>query len=405
MIVSMSVELYVICGCGFRVIEKMMNYLNQRFEWNLEDIPSHVSIKNWVEKCGYCSYQSPSLENYQGDYAQIVDESMMIGSEKLLLSLGIKADKTQPCALQLKDVEVLDISVKKSWNSTQIADVFTRTQQKLKRPPAYVISDNASTISKAIKDKSYSHIKDVSHTLAMFVEREYKDDTAFNDFTKALSTVKSKEVMRPTSYLLPPKQRTIARFMNLSQSLTWSTKLLNSFNRLNKEEQKVFGFIRDHLPLIQDLTDIFDKTDRISTILKNEGICYKTIARCKQLVKPLFQSDSQKAVAVAANIIRYLQELRGKLTNKETSWHASSDIIESIFGKYKDRKSTNSLNGVTRFVLILPLLTKIDLGNRNSTICFKSALESVFLKDLTQWAKDNLTENMAVKRRKILKFA
>lgn len=401
----MSVELYMVCGCGFRVIEKMMHYLNRRFEWNLKDIPSHVSIKNWVEKCGYYSYGSTSLEDYQGDYAQIVDESMMIGSQKLLLSLGIKADKTHPGALQLKDVEVLDISVKQSWNSTQIADVFTRTQQKLKRPPAYIISDNASTLSKAIKDKSYCHIRDVSHTLAMFVEREYKNDTAFKDFTQALSAVKSKEVMRQTSYLLPPKQRTIARFMNLSQSLIWSTKLLNSFVGLNKEEQKVFGFIHAHRPIIRELTAVFDKAGRISTILKNEGLCYKTIARCKQLVKPLLQSESLKVAAIAANIMRYLQEQGDKLTHKETVWHASSDSIESIFGKYKDRKSPNPLNGVTRLVLILPLLTKIDEDNRISTICFKDALESVSLKDLHQWAKDNLPENMVIKRQNTLKIA
>jgi hypothetical protein len=51
--------------------------------------------------------------------------------------------------------------------------------------------------------------------------------------------------------------------------------------------------------------------------------------------------------------------------------------------------------------MILPLLTKADTETGNSNIRFKSALESVFLKDLKQWKEDNLTENLIVKRRKL----
>jgi hypothetical protein len=84
--------------------------------------------------------------------------------------------------------------------------------------------------------------------------------------------------------------------------------------------------------------------------------------------------------------------------DEKTVWHASSDIIESIFGFYKFRKSKNQLNGITPYVLVLPLLTKMGEGYKPSPVDFKSSLENVFMKDLETWKNDNLTENLAVKR-------
>jgi hypothetical protein len=76
-----------------------------------------------------------------------------------------------------------------------------------------------------------------------------------------------------------------------------------------------------------------------------------------------------------------------------------------MFGYYKSRKSPNLLNGVTTRVCILPVLTKMDSRTGRSTICFKSALEHVFLRDLHDWKVNNLTENLTVKRKKTLNSA
>ena len=57
---------------------------------------------------------------------------------------------------------------------------------------------------------------------------------------KELSQVKFREVMNPVAYLLPPRQRSIARFMNLSKVVDWSEKILMKFNELTVHEKKTF---------------------------------------------------------------------------------------------------------------------------------------------------------------------
>lgn len=101
--------------------------------------------------------------------------------------------------------------------------------------------------------------------------------------------------------------------------------------------------------------------------------------------------------------LNYLQEEAGKLKTNRSIWHISSDILESIFGIYKDRKSPYALNGVTPYVLMLPLLTKSNQQSGSIEVDFKNALESVFLRDIDNWKETNLSENLAVKRRKKLK--
>ncbi|GHT04042.1 hypothetical protein AGMMS49525_09950 [Bacteroidia bacterium] len=107
-----------------------------------------------------------------------------------------------------------------------------------------------------------------------------------------------------------------------------------------------------------------------------------------------------RVVKVAQGCIDYLNEETGKLPDEKTVWNISSDVIESFFGYFKSRKSPNSLNGITKQVLILPLRTKIDVTTGLSNINFKSALENVFLKDLDAWKAENLTDHQAVMRRK-----
>ncbi len=93
-----------------------------------------------------------------------------------------------------------------------------------------------------------------------------------------------------------------------------------------------------------------------------------------------------------------------KVQEKETVYHCSSDIIESLFGNYKSRKSKNKLNGVTSLVFILPVMTRLNDKNKNK-LDFKKIMEKVYLREIHQWIDDNLTDNLVVKRRKAMSIA
>jgi hypothetical protein len=378
--------------------------LNDFLGWNLADIPNRNSIENWVKKSGLFIYKEPEKETVKSDYAMIVDESMMMGSQKMLLTLGIKAAH-QGRSLSHSDVEILGMSIRSSWNSEAVCSELEDISMRMNHFPQYVISDNASVMNKGISKFNSLHIKDISHTLGMFMERIYSKDEEFNSYMKELSGVKFREVMNPVAYLLPPRQRSIARFLNLSQVAEWSDRILMNYAGLTKKQKEIFSFVPRYASFIAELKSVLSCINFIGREVKQNGLSLKSMKNCMTCVRWGLFCGNERMIKIAEQIIEYLRNEIKKLPSDKTCRNASSDVIESIFGVYKDRKVDNPLHGVTPFVLLLPLYTRI--GTKNCTVAFdfKNSLESVFMSDIYNWRKENLPENLVYKRIKTLNVA
>ncbi|MDQ6480552.1 hypothetical protein [Dyadobacter sp. LHD-138] len=204
--------------------------------------------------------------------------------------------------------------------------------------------------------------------------------------------------MKPTAYLLPPRQRSIARFMNLSKTVKWAASMLGIQSGFNEDQQKAFDFLNSYKGLIRELGIVFEMVNVLLRILKNEGLCYGSIAACIEKCSLYNGPIYPKIERLICRIKDYLQGEKEKLPDSQTLWHVSSDVIESLFGLYKSRKASNSLHGVTPFALSLPLFTKTHRESSTIHCDFKQALESVFMANLKQWNTDNLIVNQVNRR-------
>ena len=63
----------------------------------------------------------------------------------------------------------------------------------------------------------------------------------------------------------------------------WGRELLCNFEKLSTEEQRSFGWIKDHQTIVLELSEVFETTEKILKIIKNEGLSYKTIAMCLEI--------------------------------------------------------------------------------------------------------------------------
>jgi hypothetical protein len=269
------VDIYTQTNVGFDPVVATISLLNKRLQWNLERIPRASTIENWVKKSGYGIYRRSCYPAPEQAYAVVADESMMPGSEKMMPVLGVDANRVNDRAPTQNDINVLNISVAPSWNSTGIKTVLNETEQKVGHAPLYAIGDNDGKLGKAIRDQGYIHIRDAGHTAALQVEHVYREETGFKKFTKELSAVKIREAMRRTGCLLPPRQRSIARFMNLSAVSSRATKMLRIFPALNGEERQTFQFVRTFQELVEELECVFQTVNTLLKDIKNNGLSYK----------------------------------------------------------------------------------------------------------------------------------
>lgn len=402
-VISMALNIYTITNCGLRKSVELLSFLNETLGWNLSDIPCRNSVENWAKKSGLNIYNNSRLKTRESEYGMIIDESIMLGNERMILTLGTGAKKTSPKPLDYGDIEVIGIHVDPNWNSAKIVETLREDEEKMGRKPDYIVSDNESKFRKAIADYGCVHIRDVGHTLAMFLQRVYDKETDFIAFFKKIGRVKVKEVMNDCTYLLPPRQRTLARFMNLSRTASWASKVIDSFSRFTKREKGVYRFVVQNQKLVRELQSVFECVDRILSEIKTSGLSYHSIGGAMVLLESKLNGKQNKRIRkFVALTMEYLRQEAVKLQSSAVAYNASSDVIESIFGYYKYRMSQNALHGVTTYALILPLITKMKEPNKGLDTNFKSNLKNVYMRDLHQWKKAHLTENQTIKRRERL---
>jgi len=78
---------------------------------------------------------------------------------------------------------------------------------------------------------------------------------------------------------------------------------------------------------------------------------------------------------------------------------ASSDVLESIFGKYKLFSAERSFKEIGQMILTIPLFTA-----RLTTQRVKLALETISMSDVQSWAEQTFGQSMLSKRRDLLNF-
>ena len=90
--VALSTAFYARLSIGSRQIVEIFNILNEFMDNIFGKVPAYTTIGYWAQELGLSVYKE-SCTLFKGKrYALIVDESMMIGSEKMLLTLAVAAD-------------------------------------------------------------------------------------------------------------------------------------------------------------------------------------------------------------------------------------------------------------------------------------------------------------------------
>ena len=394
--VSLCVAFYTRLSVGSRQVAGIFNILNEFMGDMFGKVPAYTTIGYWAKELGLSVYKEACGLFKDRRYALIVDESMMIGSEKLLLTLAVDADH-KGHAITEKDIVVVDISIARSWNGESIKDVLEKVAKKIGHAPEYVISDNGSTIRKAVRESGFKHHLDISHSLGMFLERVYKKDADFQRLSDEVQMARLKYNMQDVAFIQPPSQRSVARFMNMSKWIEWASRMQYVYHTLQNDIKEVYKFIPDNAALVDELSEVMDCITKIEHDIKANGISYESAAQCKRLVINTIMNGNERQRKVGTYILEYLDSEVSFMGEKEQH-NASSDSVESTFGVTKAMMSDDKLVGVTTMILVIPLRLRLAEENSRVNFKFKERLEQERHWHIKQWANENLSPNLMVKR-------
>lgn len=104
-----------------------------------------------------------------------------------------------------------------------------------------------------------------------------------------------------------------------------------------------------------------DAVEYIETICKTEGFSLANSKKCKKYITQHVIGNANNRIAMLGiKMLEYLKLQEEKLNGTYEVRNISSDIIESTFGVFKQKKSPNKLYGITPFVLFIPLHAKLE---------------------------------------------
>lgn len=395
--------LYVYAGISAHQVPKVMQLAGLLWNGITDDIPSHVTVLEWVEKCGLSLTKGCMGKNTAEEaYSVIFDNSITVCGQDLHLELRTPAGHPGHNLTQA-DVEVVRMKAGKGWDTEMIKAQLEQTIKEKGRNPEYVVSDNGLIMCKAARNLGLKHHKDISHSFGIFLETVYSKDPEFCDFISKKGYAR-KFSHTPMACLMPPKRREYARFMNVFETVHWAKAVIGNEHLLSSREKYMLGFVKAHASLVEELNDVMAGYEYMEQLCKEEGLSHKTARTCRDYVVKNFMTKGDRVRKLGDMIIGYFNREEALLEGNEPH-NICSDIIESTFGFFKGRMSPNKNNGYTPLVLLIPLrlhLSTIE-GCRNFNA--RTAIGNTKMEDIRKWRADNLLPNPSIKRLNVLKKA
>ncbi len=386
--VWLCIHLYRSCRCSLRNCSEVIAGVALIMQISCRK-PSTASVRNWIIKYGYYCYEG-SENSYCGKWAVIVDESVSIGQERLLLVLGLCLDTWRfDRAIAHQDVRVLHVSIARSWKSEQIAGVLKAVSCNIE--VSYCVSDKGNNIMGALKELGWLHIYDCSHQWAKLMEHLYEDTPDFRGLMEQLGLLRKRWVLSRYSHLMPPQLRSKSRFMNIFPLVKWIEDIRMHWFKLEEDAKGSLVFLQTYELIIDELIVLKQSVTQMAELLKTKGMSRATLKKCACFLAPCKQG---RPVAFKKQLQAAWHNYKSLITNGSKHFLCCSDIIESYFGRFKERIRSNAMQPLTESVLMMA-----GWGGELTKQKVKTAMSQVSIQQIHDWKNNNTAPSLLKKRR------
>ncbi|MCP3944859.1 MAG: hypothetical protein GY710_25730 [Desulfobacteraceae bacterium] len=343
------------------------------------------------------------------DWIWIIDHTIQFGKEKCLIIFGIRQKDLPPAELYLRhgDLEPIALFPVTRSNGEIVYEQLIETIEKT-GVPKEIISDHGSDIKSGVEKfchdyEQTSFIYDIKHKGAAILKRELKDDEDWCQFIKDASKTRLKVQQTSMAHLAPPNQRSKARYMNVDKLSEWGHNTLcfldqqkdlhndkATIKQINDKMDWLNGY-RQHIEYWQELINVVKITE---SYVKFNGI-YENCHKDLESEFPDLRFERIKDVR--DELLLFVSNESKKVSGNEILL-GSSEIIESVIGKFKNMEHDQAKSGFTS-----TLLNFASIVGKTTKETVLKAMESVPTKIISEWAIGNLGKTIQSKKKEMLK--
>ena len=378
----------VLCVCiviggivSFRAVPRILEVW-RAFGGGQIAIPHFTSVIHWSVRAGIAIFNQVGL--IEAPWIAIIDCSIDVGIRKALVCLrvSLSALQSKQGAIGLRDCECIGIKISTQWNGPLVKDALVEIFNKVGKPVA-ILKDGGTDLNKGVElyreaetAKQIWVLEDVGHLAANALKAEFAEQTMFLQFLEIVRKGAARIRQTTLAWLLPPKIRTKGRFQGITELAEWAYKLLDLMGGQGRaKEESELNQLRKAFCGLAQLRSFLDRfcsacgiVEKFLKVMKQHGLNQATYKEAKAQLEQLPQS-SKLRVKLSAWLEKHLL-IQCRLGIGQTPLLVSSDVIESLFGKFKTIIQRNPQAELNRLTYIIPLLCGVHDTNEISHALF-----------------------------------
>lgn len=382
-IVQLSVDLVLQASAAMRCAAASLALMAERFGLALK-MPSYGAVRSWLLRLG-CYALRCALP--QGDWMLLLDHTVQIGPCKLLVIVGCPL-ATLPLGvrpLRHSDLQLVGLSLMEHSTDEMVAAELTKAQQRVGKV-VQIVSDNGSDLNSGVKlfqqqNEGVAHTHDVAHQAANILKQRRQRDERWSEFVSKLAQAGAKVRQTREAHLRPPTVRAKARFMNIAPTLRFTRRVLGLLDtgKASVRTEESYAWVRDYRESLTNWQSEQAVVEVALTHIRTHGINQTTAAKLDAEWSKLALTPGARDVAAR---LRTAVRTEGAQARPGETLVASTEVLESVFGKLKQLEGDYAGDGFTGLVLAVGAL----VGTRTEEQT-KAALEAVPKKEAESWTK------------------
>jgi hypothetical protein len=384
--------------------------------------PCAETIRLWLLRVGLFLLRRPLPRC--SDWVFLVDLTIQLGEHKCLVILGVRLSvlRSKGYSPDHHDVQVLSVAVLTRCDGETVAAHLGTLSQRL-GVPVQVISDHGSDVLAGIRSfrrkqqdrhRCVVETYDITHGLAILLKDQLEPDARWASFVTACRSTRQHLQQTAGSFLEPPAWRSKARFLNLESHLKWADEMLvllrgadvatlaeqlgQGVAEAGRWLEEELGWLREYAREVRAWS-YFQKVVKVAEEeIKEAGLSRTSWRRAKDRLEGEGQPVGVEK-EFRGRVLSFVRKEGAKVPAGQ-KYLGSTDVLESLFGKYKDLAAQAPCREITANVLTIPLLVTSLTAD-----LLRQALETVRAQDVEEWLDEHLGASPQKKKRAVLTAA
>ena len=388
-------------------LQRVADVLSMHWNWSRLNVKpaSYYSVRLWLLRLGL--HQLNRAKVRADDWMWIMDHTMQLGDQKCLIIVGIRQScwNAENRVLSHEDVELIDLVPVTESNGKVVYRQLQAAAAKTGVPRA-IVSDHGSDLHAGVKRFRRAHrttawLYDIKHKTACLLTHALASDVSWQSFVEKAHRFKQQVSLTDLAGLAPPNQRSKARYMNVDALTDWATRslaLLDSRKAIKaaglkrtRVEAKL-GWLRKFGPQVQRWGEMLAVVGAAEHYVRHEGI-HATAS--EELAAALLKPTTPAAKRLRKDLLAFVHEQAAQSRDDERLL-GSSEVLESIIGKFKHVAGERGQHGLTGMVLSIGALV-----GQQSLATVETAMTETPTRNVWNWCHKHLGPTVQSVRAKI----